>query len=111
MKEINSLQFEEIMKEAYSLIYVTATWCGPCKVFSPIVSEVSNVYEEKIKFGKIDADLDSVVVEKLGVKALPTIIIFKEGKEINRNSGLLSKQKLLTMIESSIDNFSNDEDF
>lgn len=114
MKEINTLDFEAAINDNFSFIYITATWCGPCKAFSPIVNEVSESYKDKIPFFKVDADDSSLVLSELGVKALPTIITFRNGVEVERASGLQTKQKLISIIENTIstsDTFSNDEDF
>lgn len=114
MNQINTTEFETLIKENYTFIYITATWCGPCKAFSPIVSEVAELYKDKVNFGKLDADLNSQKLEELGVKALPTVVIFKNGIETERMSGLTSKQKLVNTIEVLLDdssNFATDEDF
>lgn len=112
IQEIDIEQFENLTQNDYAFIYITAVWCGPCKAFSPIVTEVSEIYGEKLKFGKLDADKNSTKLEELGVKALPTVILFKNGKEVERISGLKSKQNLITMIESHLQTtFSSDEDF
>lgn len=112
MKEINTNDFENSIQDNLCLIYVTAVWCGPCKVFSPIVTEISEVYKDKMSFGKMDADLNTSKLEELGIRALPTVLIFKNGVEVDRSSGLKSKQNLISMIESYLTSeFSNEEDF
>lgn len=111
MKEINTSEFEDLIKEELSFVYVTAIWCGPCKAFSPIVSEVSEVYKNKVNFGKLDADANSGKLEELQIKGIPTILIFKNGVEVDRTSGLKSKQNLISMIESHLTEFSSEEDF
>ena len=111
MKEINTTEFENLIQEDLSFIYVTAVWCGPCKAFSPIVSEVSEAYKDKVNFGKLDADANSSKLEELQIKGIPTILIFKNGVEVDRTSGLKSKQNLISMIESHLTEFSSEEDF
>ena len=114
MKEINTSEFESLISNDYSFVYITAVWCGPCKAFSPIVTEISEAYKEKMSFGKLDADQNSEKLTELGVKALPTIISYRNGSEVERASGLQSKQRLTYIIEntfSSVDNFDNDEEF
>lgn len=85
-----------IEKEAVVDFY--ATWCGPCKMFGPIFEETSN--EININFVKIDVDKYSDIAREYGVMSIPTIILFKEGKEIKRFTGFMSKEDLINFIKN-----------
>ena len=74
-----------------------ATWCGPCKMFGPVFEEVAD--KENINFVKLDVDKDSEIARKYGVMSIPTIILFKNGKEIKRHTGFMSKEDLENFIK------------
>ena len=112
MIQLTSKDLDKSISKDLSLVYITAVWCGPCKSFSPIVTEISESYKEKINFFKLDADESSSKVEEFGIKSIPTILIFKDGQEIDRLSGVKSKQNLTNIIESKLtDTFNTNEDF
>lgn len=113
MKEIEKNEdYQNLIQSPLSLVYITAVWCGPCKAFSPLVSEIAEVYQDKLSFAKLDADKMSEQINLLNVRSIPTVIIFKNGQEIQRFSGVKSKLELINSIESNLThNFSSDEDF
>jgi len=71
-----------------------ATWCGPCKMVSPIVDQLSGEYEGKIKVGKLDVDQAQDLAGKYGVMSIPTIMFFKGGEKVSQIVGALPKDKL-----------------
>ena len=75
-----------------------APWCGPCKMFGPIFESVSKT-KSNIKFCKLNVDEDSEdISKKLGVMSIPTIILFKDGKEIKRNIGFMDENSLINFL-------------
>lgn len=87
--------FEKLIeKEAVVDFY--ATWCGPCKMFGPIFEDVSN--EKNINFVKLDVDKYSDIARKYGVMSIPTIILFKDGKEVKRYTGFMSKDDFINFL-------------
>lgn len=110
ISEINAVSFDDLLKKEFSLLYVTAAWCGPCKTFSPIVAEVAANYNQKISFYKMDADVSSKKSEELNIKSIPTVIIFKNGVEVERFSGVKSRQFLISFIDKH-STFSTNEEF
>lgn len=97
--EVDSKNFESevINSDKKVLIDFYATWCGPCKVLSPVLEEVATENED-IKLVKIDVDKNEDLVYKYGITAMPTIIVIKNGKEINRSVGVVSKDKILELL-------------
>ena len=75
-----------------------AEWCGPCKKLAPIYEEVSEEVEN-VNFGKVDMEEHQQLGGKMGVRALPTLLIIKDGEETARNSGLMSKDQLKSWIQ------------
>lgn len=82
--------FEKLISDV-AVVDFYATWCGPCKMFGPIFEEVST--GNKINFVKVDVDNYSDIARKYGVMTIPTIILFKEGQEIKRHIGFMSKDE------------------
>ena len=74
------------------LIDFHATWCGPCKQLSPIVQEVSKEMGDAVRVIKIDVDKNQAIAQKYQIRGVPTMMIFKEGKQLWRQSGVLSKE-------------------
>lgn len=79
-----------------------AVWCSPCKIQSPILKEVANELGEKIRIIKIDVDQNSEIAGKYSIQSVPTLIIFKNGKLIWRQSGVVSKSQLQGVLMQNI---------
>ncbi len=92
--------FESLTKEGYVLVDFFANWCGPCKMLGPILEELSNQRDD-VKIVKIDIDENEETPRKFGVMSIPTLILFKDGKEVSKQVGLLSKTDLINWIEES----------
>ena len=73
-----------------------AEWCGPCKMFGPVFEEVSS--EQKMNFVKLNVDNYSDIARQYGVMSIPTVILFKDGKEIKRNTGFMSKDDFVNFL-------------
>lgn len=79
-----------------------ATWCGPCVMAGPVVDELADDYAGKMVIGKLDVDANQETAAKYGVQSIPTVILFKDGKEIGRKVGFAGKpmyENLLKMAE------------
>lgn len=79
------------------VIYISATWCGPCKIFKPIVTQFFEEHAHHIESSILDADDE--MVQQLQVKSVPTILFFKDNKEVTRVSGVQSKNKLEQLLD------------
>nr|WP_152538422.1 thioredoxin [Aquimarina macrocephali] len=82
------------------LVDFFADWCGPCKMLAPILKEVKDELGDTIKIVKIDVDKNQPLASKYQVRGVPTMILFKEGKQLWRQSGVLQKNDLLGVINS-----------
>tara|TARA_B100001059_G_C17648548_1_gene483163 strand:+ start:71 stop:367 length:297 start_codon:yes stop_codon:yes gene_type:complete len=82
------------------LIDFFAEWCGPCKMMSPILKEVKEVLGDTVSVIKIDVDKNQSLAAKYQVRGVPTLMIFKNGKQLWRQSGMLQKEDLLSVIRS-----------
>jgi thioredoxin 1 len=91
-----------IDSETPVLIDFSADWCGPCKMLAPILKQVKEELGENIKIVKIDVDKNPVLAEKYQVRGVPTMILFKNGKQLWRQSGVLQKAEIVGIINSHI---------
>jgi thioredoxin 1 len=100
--ELNETNYEGFISEGISLVDVWAPWCGPCKTISPIIDELSDEYREQVSFGKLNADDNLEKVRELGVRNIPTIMIYKDGQIVERNTGAISKNQLKELIDKHL---------
>lgn len=79
-----------------------ATWCGPCKMAEPVVEELSESYKDKMVFVKINVEENQQLSSKYSIMSIPTTIIFKNGAEVDRQTGFSGKQNFEEMIKKVI---------
>ena len=91
-----------IQSEKPVLVDFFATWCGPCKMLSPILREVKDSLGDTVSIIKIDVDKNQQISSKYQVRGVPTLILFQNGKQLWRQSGVLTKEEIIkTIIEKS----------
>ena len=76
-----------------------ATWCGPCRMVSPIISELAEVYEGKVVIGKCDVEENEDLAAEYGIRNIPTILFFKGGEVVNKLVGAQSRAKIQEAID------------
>ena len=79
-----------------------AVWCGPCKMIAPIVEELAGEYSGKIKIGKLDVDNNPGVATKFGIRSIPTLLIFKEGKLVDQIVGAVPKGHIVEKLKAQL---------
>ena len=94
--------FEQYMKEEAVLVDFFATWCGPCKMLSPVLESAAKTLEGKVKIVKVDVDQSPELAQKFGVMAVPTMILFKNGKQATAFSGYMPEAQLVARIEAAL---------
>lgn len=104
MTELNNENYNTFINDGIVLVDVMASWCGPCKTLSPIITELSNEYSDRISVGKLDADTNKEILKDLGVRNIPTIFIYKNGEVVDKLVGSTTKQNLQNLINKHIEN-------
>lgn len=81
------------------LVDFWASWCGPCKMVAPIVSEIAEEYAGKVKVGKVNVDEEPALAGRFGISSIPTLILFKNGQPANVSIGYRPKEELVKMLQ------------
>ena len=89
-----------IDSETTVLVDFYADWCGPCKILAPILTEVKKELGNSLKIVKIDVDKNQPLATKYQVRGVPTMLLFKSGKQVWRQSGVLQKNELIDIIKN-----------
>lgn len=96
---VTAENFESLLSGDKTLLLdFWATWCGPCRMLSPIVDEVAGEKSE-ITVGKVNVDEQMQLAGRFGVESIPTLVVLKNGEEKNRSVGLVSKSEILELIK------------
>lgn len=107
IKTISEEQFDELVLNADKPVLVDfyADWCGPCKILSPTIEELAQdkKYSDKYYFYKVNVDAAFNISERYSIQYIPTIIIFKDGEEITRNSGVVEKDYIVDMLKQGLE--------
>ena len=99
VQHITEAEFEEVVVKSETPVFVDfyATWCGPCKMMSPILEQVSEEVPE-VKFAAIDVDEAEALAVKYGISSIPCMVLFKNGEETDRVVGAVPKQKIVDTV-------------
>ncbi|NFG24607.1 thioredoxin [Clostridium botulinum] len=95
-------EFDDAIKEGIVIVDFFADWCGPCKMLAPIFEELEEEMKDKVKFFKVNVDESGELASKFSVFSIPTMIIFKDGKEVSTEVGFLPKEKIKMNLEKYI---------
>ena len=99
---INKNNFKQEVLEENGTVVIDffAPWCSPCKMFSPVVDKIAEENKGSVKVGKVNIDEDPELAQEFGVMSIPTLIVMRDGKVLNRSVGLKSQKEIEKMIQS-----------
>ena len=99
MKIINGNEFESTISSGVVLVDFFATWCGPCKMLSPVLEQVSEELAGKVEIVKVDVDQDGDLAAQFGIMNIPTVLVFKNGQVVEKSVGLVQKSQLADLLK------------
>ncbi len=104
IRHLNHGDFErEVLKSSTpTVVDFYADWCGPCKMVSPIIESLSNEYSGKVKFAKVDTDLNQILAARYDIMSIPTVMIFKDGKVVDKVIGAVPAQVYRKRIDAAL---------
>tara|TARA_B100001093_G_scaffold287794_1_gene274947 strand:- start:511 stop:837 length:327 start_codon:yes stop_codon:yes gene_type:complete len=98
----SEFEAQVIKSEKPVLVDYWAEWCGPCKMIGPVLEEVAEDLSDKVLIGKLNVDENSQTPPKYGIRGIPTLMLFKNGKVVGTQVGAISKNDLVSFIEDNI---------
>ena len=99
--EVTDANFEELVNAGKPMVLdFWAEWCGPCRMVRPIIDELATEYEGKVTIGKMDVDNNNDVVAQFGIRNIPTVLFFKEGKLVDKQVGAAQKSAFVAKIDA-----------
>jgi thioredoxin 1 len=102
IQQLSDANFQAQIKNGITLVDFWAAWCMPCKMMAPVLNETADALGNTAQIGKLDVDSNRESSAKYGVRSIPTLILFKNGKEVNRFVGVKTKDFLLKEISKVV---------
>jgi thioredoxin 1 len=101
IKVLNNKNFKIQIRSGITLVDFWAPWCGPCKMMAPVLNDLAESISEDASIGKVNVDHHQPLASKYKIRNIPTLVMYKEGKEVNRYVGVKTKKFLMKEIEKN----------
>lgn len=98
----SEFEAEVLRADQLVLVYFWATWCGPCRLMSPVIDRVAADYSDRLKVVKMEIDPNPDTVAKYQVQGVPALILFKDGQQLEASEGAISKQKVESFLSAHL---------
>jgi thioredoxin 1 len=103
VQQVSDAEFDaKISSGTPSLVDFWAPWCGPCKAIGPVVEDLANEFDSQVNIYKMNVDDNPVTPGKFGIRAIPTLILFKKGEVIDQITGAVGKAQLVSLIKKAL---------
>ena len=100
VQHITDAQFQSSVAQGVTLVDFWAPWCGPCRAVGPIIDELATEYDGKVRVVKMNVDENPATPTKFGIRAIPTLVLFKKGETVEQITGAVTKAALKDLIDS-----------
>ncbi len=98
--ELNNSNFESTINEGVTLVDFWAPWCGPCKMIAPVIEELAEDFDGKATIAKVNTDEEQDIAIKFGIRSIPTLLFFKDGKVVDQMIGAAGKAVIADKIDA-----------
>ena len=103
IKHLTTAEFASLTQAApLAMVDFWASWCGPCKMLSPVVESIADQFDGKVLVGKVNVDEEPDLARRFGVMSIPTVVFLKNGREFDRKVGVMPAQAFTSVLENNL---------